>query len=478
MDSSIYRFRNTRALLDGFHELENQEIYFASPLELNDPLEGYKNLLWKGDAILWKNFLRHYILCLLQAILRALEHGAEYQVTADTLPIDMIDDDLHPEVRKVFDTICDRVFADPELAPLPALLESRRAPMPRNELLSLLWPVHFRIFPLVCTTLQPEQPIHMIDAYFRERGDRPLRLKESFAALNAIEERRADSPDIEEAMTYKFVSAIEQTTFIRGYNGADQQHGPAWNVIGSTLPEIYLNALEKLLYRDWYTACFVAEPTQAAMWGHYADSHKGVCLKFRSYEVVSGKPGLRLRRPMGIKGSKTDLQVHYDFGLTELYEIQYKDCYPEIDFFRSLGRITRRQLTFWFRGPDGAISETGGDLWRETDEWRKGYWDGYYAAITTKLKDWEHEREYRATLQSYVLDLSERPVRKLQYRFEDLQGIIFGIKTTPLDKAALVRIIQEKCRAAGRKDFELHQAYYARRTGRIATTRWDLVQLG
>ncbi len=478
MESSIYRFRNTHALLDGFHELENQEIYFASPLELNDPLEGYKNLLWKGDVIVWRNFLRHYILCLMQAILRTLESGAEYQVTADTLPVDVIADDLHPEVRKIFDTICERVFADPELAPLPDLLASRKAAMPRNELLSLLWPVHFRIFPLVCTTLQPEQPIHTIDAYFRERGDRPLRLKESFAALNAIEEKRPDSADIEEAMTNRFVSAIEQTTFIRAYNGADQQHGPAWNVIGSTLPEIYLNALEKLLYRDWYTACFVAEPTQAAMWGHYADSHKGVCLKFKTSVAVSGKPGLTLRRPMGVKGSKTDLQVHYDFGLMELHEIQYQDCYPEINFFRSLGRITHRQLAFWFRGADGAISETGGDLVRETEEWRKGYWDNHYAAVTTKLKDWEHEREYRATLQSYVLDLSEREIRKLQYRFEDLQGIIFGLKTTPQDKAALVRIIQEKCRAAGRKDFELHQAYYARRTGRIATTQWDLVQLG
>lgn len=478
MEGSIYRFRNTRSLLDGFHELQNQEIYFASPLELNDPLEGYKNLLWKGDAIVWKNFLRHYILCLMQAILRTLEHGVEYQVVEETLPVDMIDDDLHPEVRKVYETICDRIFADTELIPLPTLLENRKAPISRNELLSLLWPVHFRIFPFVCTALQPEQPIHAIDAYFRQRGERPLRLKESFAALNAVEERHANSADIEETMTQRLVSAIEQTIFIREYNGADKQHGPAWNVIGSTFPEIYLNALEKLLYRDWYTACFVAEPTQAAMWSHYADGHKGVCLKFRTSVGASRKAGLTLRRPMDVKGSKTNIEVHYDFGLMELHEIQYQDRYPEINFFRSLGRITHRQLAFWFRGADGAISETGGDLLRETGEWRKGYWDSYYAAVTTKLKDWEHEREYRATLQSYLLDFSERETRKLQYRFEDLQGIIFGIKTTFQDKAALVRIIQEKCKATGRKDFELHQAYYARQTGRIATTKWDLVQLG
>ena len=82
------------------------------------------------------------------------------------------------------------------------------------------------------------------------------------------------------------------------------------------------------------------------------------------------------------------------------------------------------------------------------------------------------------TLQSYLLDLSDRATRKLKYRFEDLQGIIFGIKTTTQDKAALIRILQQKCKATGRKDFELLQAYYARRTGKIVATPWDLVKLG
>jgi len=65
MEECIYRFRPTSALLGGFHELENQEIYFAPARQLNDPLEGYKDLFWRGDEIVWKNFLRHYILCLM-----------------------------------------------------------------------------------------------------------------------------------------------------------------------------------------------------------------------------------------------------------------------------------------------------------------------------------------------------------------------------------------------------------------------------
>ena len=120
MAESIYRFRSTLALLDGFHELEKQEIYFAPPKQLNDPLEGYKDLFWKGDVIVWKNFLRHYVLCLMQAILRTLAHGDDYKVTEDTLPVGMIDDDLQPEIRKLYEAMCDKMFSDAELSSLPA----------------------------------------------------------------------------------------------------------------------------------------------------------------------------------------------------------------------------------------------------------------------------------------------------------------------------------------------------------------------
>jgi hypothetical protein len=39
-----------------------------------------------------------------------------------------------------------------------------------------------------------------------------------------------------------------------------------------------------------------------------------------------------------------------------------------------------------------------------------------------KLQDWQHEGEYRITLQSHTVDLSIPSERKLKYRFGDLQG--------------------------------------------------------
>lgn len=82
----IYRFRPTKALLGGHHELENQEIYFASLPELNDPLEGFKDLFWRGDAIVWKNLFRHYLLCFMQVVQLTVSRNSSYEVTAEHCP--------------------------------------------------------------------------------------------------------------------------------------------------------------------------------------------------------------------------------------------------------------------------------------------------------------------------------------------------------------------------------------------------------
>jgi hypothetical protein len=105
-----------------------------------------------------------------------------------------------------------------------------------------------------------------------------------------------------------------------------------------------------------------------------------------------------------------------------------------------------------------------------------GILGNFHSAVTRKIKDWQREQEYRATLQ-IDMDLTDRASRKLHYRFEDLQGIIFGIKTPLQVKIEIACIVQEKCKETGREDFELHQAYYSRLTGRVATTPWGLVKL-
>lgn len=184
MSDYVYRFRSTYALLNGFHELENQEIYFASPPELNDPLEGFKDIFWKGDAIVWENLIRHYLLCLMQSVLAALEHASDNGPASETLSVLLTEEALQPTAREIFRSICKTVFTDVELADLPALLAAWESPIRRTELLSLLWLIHFHLLKAVCQAISPQGHVNSIDEYLRTRQELPLRLPQSFAALN------------------------------------------------------------------------------------------------------------------------------------------------------------------------------------------------------------------------------------------------------------------------------------------------------
>ena len=64
LPNTLYRFRSIDALLDKYQELESQTIYFASPDQLNDPMEGFRDIVWRGDKIVWTNFFKHFVYCL------------------------------------------------------------------------------------------------------------------------------------------------------------------------------------------------------------------------------------------------------------------------------------------------------------------------------------------------------------------------------------------------------------------------------
>ncbi|PJI31318.1 hypothetical protein [Acinetobacter pseudolwoffii] len=78
----FYRFRSLDNLLGKYKELENQEIYFASPSEQNDPMEGYHEIYFQGDAIVWTNFFKNYLILLDQVFREILlkKQGDVYQV--------------------------------------------------------------------------------------------------------------------------------------------------------------------------------------------------------------------------------------------------------------------------------------------------------------------------------------------------------------------------------------------------------------
>jgi len=74
---TIYRFRPINSILSeedlkgenlnnkkSYDELRAQEVYHSPLHLLNDPMEGYMDIVWQGDNVVWKNLIKHYVICL------------------------------------------------------------------------------------------------------------------------------------------------------------------------------------------------------------------------------------------------------------------------------------------------------------------------------------------------------------------------------------------------------------------------------
>jgi hypothetical protein len=243
-------------------------------------------------------------------------------------------------------------------------------------------------------------------------------------------------------------------------------------------PAHYVSGLESLLYSDWFTACFVEEATNAAMWGVYGDSHQGVALRFRTQDVA-GQPALVLNRVTGFAGSKdADTRIIRSDVPHVLDAVRYEPQFTRIDFFQMMGRITGADARFWHYDESGRQSQTSVGAGFNTEPWRQNYWRTLRAALTTKHHDWQHEKERRIVLHDGLVDLrSSKESRKLVYRFEDLEGVVFGAKTSTNHIMAIFRVVREKCRKAGRKKFDFWRAEYSAVDGKMTLVPLSMLKV-
>ena len=158
-------------------------------------------------------------------------------------------------------------------------------------------------------------------------------------------------------------------------------------------------------------------------------------------------------------------------------KVSYVDRLPEIDFFRSIGRLPIPKLNeTWYRGDTGGRSVCGEDLVGNNEQaWRDRYLKAFGQLMKTKLTAWRSEAEYRLALASPLGTFDDPARRKLTYRFSDLASIVFGIRTRIDDKRRIIEIVDKKCPETGRTSFDFGQATYNPRTGaiEIRTSKWS-----
>ncbi len=465
----FYRFRPIRALLGTFQELERQEIYFSAPAELNDPMEGFKDLYWQGDQIVWNNLLKHYLLCLMMAYLATLREVKDYEKAGYDRNIFFSVGRLPTwEAKNTHRRICERFFANERIRRLTEALAGRSYKIRRDELYFYLRGIHGAALTCVAAILAeygflPPSVTAGLDQAAIDAGlDRIIQAAKAtgFAA-----------PDKEEEGFRRFYQSMSHTSdqldFI-AYTHLTDEHGPARFAIAHAFPDRYSKALQLLIYQEWYTACFVADPDDMVMWSIYGDGHKGACLKFRAAEKNGNPPTLTLHS----NGSDWQGALPLDFR-----EVAYINQIPEVDFFRSIGAFPIPILKQdWYMDDGGNISAVARDVLSMSDDWKSQYHGSFQAHMATKLGHWRHEKEYRLALTSPVASFFIKEDRKLTYKFADLEGIIFGINTPIEHKSAIATIIEKKCREAGRTAFEFSQAVYSPADGKIITDKSDFLK--
>ena len=454
--TEFFRFRSMKYLLKKeYQELEKQTIYFASPEELNDPMEGFRDIVWGGDKIVWTNFFKNYVCCLHLSYYQLRTEGDSIQL--DDLPISVRWDKLPTPQKELFDDIWHRFLNVPNIREIIEALANTKREIRYQELGYYLRAIH----PVLFVEVVKSYIAHQLVSESEKSQFPPTLLK---LILNSIkQDEQVKSEKERSAISLERERLDESERVIQQYNSYTTSMGMSEQnnqLVVFDFPRVYLKELERLLWPRWYTACFMKSYHNSSVWGNYADNHTGVCLIF---EAAGTDKSNRLELNQ-ITGKRPRTLIRFR-------KVSYAGKARAVDFFRSIGRLRVPVLIkLWYTDSDGNRSKCAahiGPAGNKKDVWRKSYWQNFYRDITIKTKDWKYEQEYRLILRSRWSKLDEKKNRTRTYNFNSLKGIIFGIKTSDDDRLRIIEIIEEKCKENNRTDFKFFQAYYSPEDGNI-----------
>ena len=453
MTEFLYRFRPVDRLLGNSErtgELEGQYIYFASPEQLNDPLEGYRELYFSGDKIVWNSLFKYYIRCL---VLRSFQYLTGQNISETPFPVISSLKHLPTELSEKTNKTSDIFLKNKNTIKFVEHLSKLEKKVTRHELLIHLRSIHIYAFRLVTKIFADIGLVPYDTKILKMTEDECLRSSTGLLA----ETKNLDGSAYEVA-----IYTADGNQFLKNYSIYKSGDNSSWHKITLNFADDFIESLRELTHEKWYTACFMDSCSNSSIWGSYGDNHAGVCMKFKP--TTSGeRKSLSFHMPTGI-GSNGDI---WGDRTLSFHKVKYEGESPELDFFRTIGICSRRELEEnWYSDADGNISECA-DVLRDEVEWRKNYWDRRQESITTKMPDWINENEYRLILESGLSVFDSGKGRCLKYDFNSLEGIIFGIKTPAEDKYKILEVVEALCDKNQREDFQFYQAYHDAETKTI-----------
>lgn len=402
-NNEIYRFRALDKLLDcGFQELERQTIYFATPDELNDPLESIREMHWiHSDKKVWRMVFADF--------LKWFDSQEVYGKGENTTP-SSVNKGFDIQSRKI-----ERVNIDRKV--ISHLTRTRRS-LSKNEMRYVLHNVYTNL--LAARNISGYSSID-------------FQLDEYFQALEVLESRE----DTTSQKHIDLLHARNSTALILNYKRESIDRGFSEENIDLTyVPELFLNYCERSIFPNYYVACFSSTYSDPTMWSHYANGHSGACLILGTTSKANG-------RYLGDAKSTCD-NKHY------FREVKYRQVLEPIDVLDAISVLRRFRNCLLL--PDNLRA------------WPQIFLHEFRDRIITKTAEWQRECEFRLIWEDLDRDRNqanyiELSQRQMHYEFDTLKGIIFGVKTTDMDKLRVMEVINRKCSEQQRSNFKYYQAY-------------------
>jgi len=439
----VFRFRNAKALLGDYHELENQEIYFCPYAELNDPAEGNMNVYWQGDRIVWVNLFKHYFKCLFLSwtlICLGDERYKEIPIWGTWREFNL-------------DSMITELFDSDEMKFVLHMIGDYEDRVSENELQVYLFLINSRAFEIIINHLGMNADIGKNKRSFPKYDD--------MDGMHTYSE--ADRKQIFEVMNEAIYAQKEALL-----QGVQRDEKTRFMLID--YPQCYIKSIWELMFPKWYVSSFCRTYDNSRMWSSYADDHKGACLIFK-VRAGTGGDAIRLYTCHGyssVSGHK------YDFYNEPLREINYSNSYEAINFFEMLGNVPGGMLRELFTDDEGRVSSYW--VYDDSDEWRNRYWGHMDDTVCTKTEDWKEERECRVVLESgMVMSYDNTDERRVKYDFKELAGIILGMRIAEEDKREIVSILHQKCEENNVLEFPSYQEKIDKETGRIKIMRLAVI---
>lgn len=433
----LYKFKACNENL--FDELENKYIYFSDIKDFNDYGENNLNLIFEGDIIAWRGFLRHYISSLfLTMCFYKFEEDSKIFIQIENYYNDncRYSQTLKDDLKKLsYDFLEDEFIKH-------FLSIAIKNKISQRKLYLIMSFLQIRALLL----------INQIDV----ESYKIINKIASFDLFKKLLNEVIEASTIEEIN--KFNLQLDAIIMLPRINELEKGK----RFITSDFPKEYLQQIKMLLYPNRYIACFSERFNNNSMWGYYSDSFKGVCLEFNTNNE-EGKEYIELYSKNGIISRKEKSGIFNEKEIFEYKKFNFKKViygnnevtFPEINFFDNIGMIPFPYKTLFL-----CENSERSRYFRHDEEWRDNYWNLFNYLSIHKLLDWEHEKEQRLIIDDTFFSIGDKETRKLKYKFNSLNGIIFGNKITKEHKDKIIEIIAKHCIEEKRETFEFYNLLY------------------